>query len=194
MKRFAEHWERRLSRLAMRYSDGGAQSSAEGTEPANAGTESTGGTDAGAGAAQPASKTDPEAKTYTEAELEAARQQAVEAYKQHLEEAKDYEKMTPEEKVAYLEKQREEDRIARYATEKLSAQNLPVELLPFVQGPDEAGTDERLKTFKAAYDKAVQAGVEARFKLNGYIPRGSAASASERSEQKQARPRGVSMK
>lgn len=194
MKRFAEHWERRLLRLAMRYSDGGAQSSAEGAESEAGGTKSAGGSDAEAGATQSTSKAESEAKTYTEAELEAARQQAVEAYKQHLEEAKDYEKMTPEEKVAYLEKQREEDRIARYATEKLSVQNLPVELLPFVQGPDEAGTDERLKTFKAAYDKAVQAGVEARFKLNGYIPRGTAASASDRGEQKQARPRGVSMK
>ncbi|MEG1084601.1 MAG: DUF4355 domain-containing protein [Hydrogenoanaerobacterium sp.] len=140
---------------------------------------------------QSPAETAPPAKTYSEDEVQAVTQKALDEYKQHLAEAKDYEKMTAEEKVEYLEKQRESDKLAQYTTAQLVAQELPPELLQFVQGSTEADTNERIKTFKAAYDKGVQAGVEKRFKANGYLPRGTAAG--ETNEETSKRPRGVTV-
>lgn len=132
----------------------------------------------------------------TAEQLETAKQQAatdaVEAYKKHLEEAKDFEKMTAEEKVVYLQKQMADEKLTGYTTQQLSAAGLPVEFAAFVKGTDEKGTDERIKTLKAAYDKGVQAGVEQRFKGNGYVPKGTAAG--KPGEEAKKRPRGVSVK
>jgi hypothetical protein len=128
--------------------------------------------------------------------LETAKQQAatdaVEAYKHHLEEAKDFEKMTAEEKVVYLQKQMADEKLVGYTTQKLSAAGLPVEFSSFVKGTDEKDTDERIKTLKAAYDKGVQAGVDQRFKANGYVPKGTAAG--QPGDEAKKRPRGVSVK
>lgn len=133
---------------------------------------------------------------YTAEQLEAEKQKAadvaVEAYKKHLEEAKDFEKMTAEEKVVYLQNQMADEKLTGYTTQKLSDAGLPVELAAFVKGSDEKGTDERIKTLKAAYDKGVQAGVEQRFKANGYVPRGTAATQLDNESKK--RTRGVSVK
>lgn len=132
---------------------------------------------------------DPPAKTYTDTELATARAEAVVEYQKHLEEAKDYDKMTPEEKVTYLEAQRETDKLTQLTTAKLAAQELPVELLEFVRGMDEADTDARIKEIKGIIDKAAQVGVDKRFKDNGYLPKGSAVTASPDGSQK--RERGV---
>lgn len=147
----------------------------------------------------PAAKpTDPAAKpadptpALTTEQLEAAKQQAVDEYKKHLEEAKDFEKMTADEKVVYLQKQMADEKLTGYTTNQLSVAGLPVELAAFAKGTDEKDTNERLKTLKAAYDKGVQAGVEKRFKANGYVPKETAADSS--AAEKKARPRGVSVK
>ena len=128
--------------------------------------------------------------------METAKQQAatdaVEAYKKHLEEAKDFEKMTADEKVVYLQKQMADEKLTGYTTQKLSDSGLPVEFAAFVKGTDEKDTDERIKTLKAAYDKGVQSGVEQRFKGNGYVPKGTAAG--KPGEEAKKRPRGVSVK
>lgn len=134
--------------------------------------------------------------TITAEQLETAKQQAatdaVEAYKHHLEEAKDFEKMTADEKVVYLQKQMADEKLSGYTTQKLSTAGLPVEFAAFVKGTDEKDTDERIKTLKAAYDKGVQAGVDQRFKANGYVPKGTAAG--QPGEEEKKRPRGVSVK
>lgn len=133
---------------------------------------------------------------YTAEQLETEKQKAadaaVEAYKKHLDEAKDFEKMTDAEKVTYLQKQMADEKLTGYTTQKLINSGLPVEMAAFVKGSDEKETDERIKTLKAAYDKGVQAGVEQRFKANGYVPKGTAAGRT--GEEAEKRPRGVSVK
>jgi hypothetical protein len=140
--------------------------------------------------------TTPPAATVTAEQLATAKKQAaddaVAAYKQHLEEAKDFEKMTADEKVVYLQQQMADEKLTGYTTQQLSASGLPAELASFVKGTDEKDTDERIKTLKAAYDKGVQAGVEQRFKANGYIPKGTAAG--QPGDEGKKRPRGVSVK
>lgn len=193
------------SALARRYSDGGAAPAGE-TGGSAAGTPA-----AGAGAASGTDPTPPKAseqtppkkeadpskaeeppKTYTDADLETARQKAVEEYKRHLQEATDYNKMTPEEKVAHLEKQMAEEKLARYTADALVKAGTDASLAVFVKGADEKDTDDRVKAFKEVFDKAVQAGVEARFKGIGYTPRaGGMGSPSAEAEKK---PRGVSVK
>ncbi len=134
--------------------------------------------------------------TYTTEQLETEKQKAaaaaVEAYKKHLDEAKDFEKMTDAEKVVYLQKQMADEKLTGYTSQKLTDAGLPVDLAAFVKGSDEKDTDERIKTLKAAYDKGVQAGVEQRFKANGYVPKGTAAGKTD--EETKKRPRGVSVK
>lgn len=175
-------FERRsnIQRLSMRFADGAGGESAEQIEGAAAQPA------AAVPASTPAEGT---AKTYSDADLESAKSQAVADYKQHLEEAKDYEKMTPEEKVSYLEAQREADKLTQLTTNKLAAQNMPIELLPFVQGKDETEIDAVIKALGGIIDKAAQAGVEKRFKENGYLPKGSAVTGTADSGQK--RERGV---
>lgn len=174
------------------FSDGGA---AQPLEPAPA--------DPAPKPADPApkepEKTEPEKgteSTITAVQLETAKQQAasaaVEAYKKHLEEAKDFEKMTAEEKVVYLQKQMADEKLSGYTAQQLSVAGLSVELATFVKGSDEKDTDERIKTLKTAFDKAVQAGVEQRFKVNGYVPKGTAAA--QLGEESKKRPRGVFVK
>lgn len=200
------------SALTRRYSDGGAApageagGSAAGTPAAGAGAAS--GTDPAPPKAPEQTPPKPEqappkkeveapkaeqsAKTYTDADLEKARQKAVEDYKRHLEEARDYEKMTPEEKVAHLEKQMAEEKLARYTADALVKAGTDASLAVFVKGADEKDTDDRVKSFKEVFDKAVQAGVEARFKSIGYTPRaGGVGSPAAEAEKK---PRGVSVK
>lgn len=207
------------SALARRYSDGGAApagetgGSAAGTPAAGAGAAS--GTDptppkapeqtppkpeqappkpeqASPKKEVEAPKAEQSAKTYTDADLETARQKAVEEYKRHLQEATDYNKMTPEEKVAHLEKQMAEEKLARYTADALMKAGTDASLAVFVKGADEKDTDDRVKAFKEVFDKAVQAGVEARFKGIGYTPRaGGMGSPSAEAEKK---PRGVSVK
>lgn len=140
-------------------------------------------------------ETSPDA-TVTAEQLETAKKQAaddaVAAYKQHLEEAKDFEKMTADEKVVYLQKQMADEKLTGYTTQQLSASGLPAELASFVKGTDEKDTDERIKTLKVAYDKGVQAGVEQRFKGNGFVPKSTAAG--QAGDEAKKRPRGVSVK
>lgn len=186
MKRFET--PSRFQLLTMRFSGGGA-SGAPADPPADppAVPASVPPAAPTAPAAPPAA--DPPAKTYTDADLAAAKAEALAEYQKHLEEAKDYDKMTPEEKVIYLEAQRETDKLTQMATAKLAAQELPVELLEFVRGKDEADTDAKLKIVKAIIDKATQVGVDKRFKDNGYLPKGSAVTTSPDGGQK--RERGV---
>lgn len=180
MKSFERQSKFRL--LTMRFSGGGAAGGSADlpAEPA---------TTAPAAPLTSPPAADPPAKTYTDAELAAARAEAVTEYQKHLEEAKDYDKMTPEEKVTYLEAQRETDKLTQMATAKLAAQELPVELLEFVRGKDEADIDTKIKAVKTIIDKTAQTGVEKRFKDNGYLPKGSAVTANPDGSQK--RERGV---
>lgn len=160
---------KKLCVLAMRFSDGGAAPAPAATNPAPS--------------PAPPAPADPKpaetpAKTFTEAEVEAAKAEAIAAYKAHLDEAKDYEKMTPEEKVAYLEAKAESDKLAAYTTQQLAAASMPVELVKYVQGKTEAETNEHIKDIKALLEKGVQEGVNARFKQNSFIPRSSTVSGS----------------
>ncbi|MFV0497482.1 MAG: DUF4355 domain-containing protein [Candidatus Fimivivens sp.] len=184
-----------IAQLSMRFSDGGAQppAPADPTPPAATPPATPAATPpATPPAATPPATATPPAKTFSEADVTAAKEAAIAEYKKHLEEAKDYEKMTPEEKVAYLEAQRADDKLSAYATQKLSASNMPVELLAYAKGTNEADTDTRIKELKAIIDKGVQSGVEARFKNNSYVPRGNAAAAGAAPETK-SRSRGVTV-
>ncbi len=89
--------------------------------------------------------------------------------------------MTAEQKAEYEREQREAKLAAREAdialrelkaeaTKTLAAKDLPVEVLDLVIAIDAKTTNERIDTFKAQFDKAVQAGVEAR--LQGKTPSG----------------------
>lgn len=191
--------------LAYRYSDGGASPTAPAT-----GEGATGAPTADAGATQGADPTPPkapeqtppkkeaeppkegEAKTYTEADLEAARKAGEEEARRHFKETTDYEKMTPEEKVAHLEKQMAEEKLTRYTADALSKAGMDATLAEYVKGSDEASTDERVKAFKEVFDKAVQAGVEGRFKDIGYTPRAGGVGSPVAEGVK--KPRGVSVK
>lgn len=180
-----------LIHLVCRYADGSANPPP--TDPSPADPPKTD-TDL---PKDPPKQTDPKpkepdlpAKTYTDADLESAKQQAVEDYKKHLEEAKDFEKMTDSEKVTYLQKQMEEEKLSKYATEKLGVEKLPVEAAAWIKGANEKVIDENIKAFKAMYDKGVQDGVMARLLKDGYNPHRSGAGALGSAETK-ARPRGV---
>lgn len=190
--------------LSRRYSDGGspAPSSA-------AGDASQGGSTDIAGTDPPQQKspeetplkTEKEApqensteKVYIKADLDAAEKRAVEAYKQHLKEATDYNKMTPEEKVAHLEKQMADEKLMRYTAQALSRAGIDASLAEYAKGTDEQTTDERVKAFKAAFDKAVQAGVENRFKAIGYTPRVGGTGSPAGSDTASKKARGVSIK
>ncbi len=183
-----------IAQLALRYSDGGAQPPAPAdpaATPPAAPPAAPPAPAAPAATPAPAAPTAP-VKTYTEADVTAAKEAAIAEYKKHLEDAKDYEKMTPEEKVAYLEAQRADDKLSAYTTQKLSGAGVPAELLQFAKGKDEADTDARIKELKAVIDKGVQAGVDARFKNNSYVPRGSATAEGAAADTK-PRPRGVTV-
>ena len=134
--------------------------------------------------------------TFTAEQLETAKKQAasdaVDSYKKHLEEAKDFEKMTDAEKVIYLQKQMADEKLTDYTSKKLSESGLPIELANFAKGTDEKNTDERVKALKNAFDKGVQSGVEQRFKANGYVPKGKAAGKPGQNAKK--RERGVTVK
>nr|WP_319487249.1 DUF4355 domain-containing protein [uncultured Caproiciproducens sp.] len=179
-----------LLMLTRRYAGGGTAEPATEPEKQEPGEEAKAQEPAKQEPAKEPTK-EPAAAITTE-QLESARQQAIEDYKKHLEEAKDFEKMTAEEKVVYLQKQMSDEKLAGYTTKQLSAAGLPVEFVPFVKGSDEKDTDERIKTLKAAYDKGVQVGVDQRFKANGYVPKGTAAG--ELGDEGKKRPRGVSVK
>lgn len=113
---------------------------------------------------------EPTAKTYTEAELEDAKQKALDAFKAQQEASKDYDKMTPEQKVAYLEAQAKDKELSDKALQKLNEKGIDASVLPFIKGKDEADTEARINSFKTLLDAQVQAGVEARFKAAGTNP------------------------
>ena len=194
--------------LSRRYSDGGssALSSAAGAAPQGDSTDIAG-TVPDMDPPQPKSPEEAPLKTetkvseensaekaYTKADLDAAEKRAVEAYKQHLKEATDYNKMTPEEKVAHLEKQMADEKLTRYTAEALSKAGIDASLAEYAKGTDEQTTNERVKAFKAAFDKAVQAGVENRFKAIGYTPRAGGIGSTSGSDTACKKPRGVSIK
>jgi len=118
-----------------------------------------------------------------EAAKEAGRAEARVAYEaelaQKLEEGKTeaakLAQMNADEKAEYERKQREEalaKREADIASRELRAETiktladkgLPADVLDLVIGADAADTAKRIDNFKGQFDKAVQAGVEARLK------------------------------
>lgn len=175
--------------MAMRFADGGGNPAATETEAA---AEKSDARENQSAAQLPPNEAAGEkaANTYTEQQLQEARAAAVEEYKRHLEEAKDYEKMTPEEKVAYLEQQRAEEKLERYASEKLAVAGLSPALARYVKSGNEKEIDAGVLQLKELLDKDVQAGVEARFRNMGYEPRGSGIG---KVSGKAARPRGITI-
>lgn len=174
---------------AVRYADGGSAGSV--TNPEEPGISGTGTQQPENKEQQPKQETEKEPiKAFTQEQLQQAREEAVEEYKRHLEEAQDYEKMTAEEKVAYLERQRAEEKLERYAAEKLIDAGLPTDFTRYVKAADEKAIESGIQQLKAVFDKNVQAGVEARFRRDGYEPRGTGFGKTGAS---MPRPRGVSL-
>lgn len=137
-------------------------------------------------------------KTYTDAELEALKTTWQQEYEQTQAAEKDFAKMTPAQQAQkLLEDEKSEtarlkaelvDRdLTDYARGKIADTGLPTDALSFVKGKDQADTDARIKAFSAMLAAGVQAGVEARFKSNGYTPRGTAATNTGESGEKKQR-------
>lgn len=163
-----------LKLLCRRYSDGGATppaepAAAQSPEPAPVADP----------VKQEPAKPEPE-KSYTKAEVDTAVNDAVSAalakYKQEQENAKDYDKMTPEQKVAFLEAERKDRALQDFTAKHLEEQKIPPQFAAFLKGTDEDNTKARAAEFKAVYDKAVQDGVDERFKQGGYNPKVSGTS------------------
>ncbi|MDU5141072.1 MAG: DUF4355 domain-containing protein [Paenibacillus dendritiformis] len=151
------------------------------------GAGSAGSASAGEEKTESAPLSEEEIARQIEAAKEAARAEAKAEYEQQLAEkleqtkteAAKLAKMTADEKAAYEREQREAEltrREAAIAERELRAETgkiladkgLPAGVLDIVIGKDAADTAARIDAFKAAYDKAVQAGVEAR--LQGKTP------------------------
>lgn len=113
---------------------------------------------------------DPPAKTLTQKDVDTAVANAVAKIKQDQANAKDYDKMTPEQKVAYLEHERNNSKLTEFARLEAVKSKLPAEAFEFLKGKDEAEITSKVTTFKTMFDLAVQTGVEARFKETGYDP------------------------
>lgn len=175
---------------AIRYADGGGAGSV--TNPEESGASGMGTQQPENQEQKPKQETEKEPiKAFTQEQLQQAREEAVEEYKRHLEEAQDYEKMTAEEKVAYLERQRAEEKLERYAAEKLVDAGLPTDFTRYVKATDEKAIESGIQQLKAVFDKNVQAGVEARFRRDGYEPRGTGFGKTGAASM--PRPRGVSL-
>lgn len=164
-----------FKRLCRRFSNGGADPAALSTTPAATPTEVPKPTTA---EPEKTAEKQPETtetkqtaeKTFSQADIDSAVKAAVETYKQEQESVKDYNKMSPEQKVAYLEAQAEERKMKDFTVGHLKEQNLPSEFASFLQGKDENETKVKTADFKAAYEKAIQEAVVKRFKENGYQP------------------------
>lgn len=137
-------------------------------------------------------------KTYTDEQLADLKAQWQRDYEQTQSQAKDFEKMTPEQQAqkrldnekaetARLKAELADRDLTDYARGKIVEAELPADALAFVKGKDTADTDARIKTFSAMLAAGVQAGVEKRFKGNGYTPRRSAAGKTEEASKKRAR-------
>ena len=113
---------------------------------------------------------DPPAKTFSQEDMDTAVSKAVEKLKQEQANAKDYDKMTPEQKVAYLEAERNNSKLFEFARSEAVKAKLPAEAFEFLKGKDEAEITSKITAFKTMFDSAVQTGVEARFKETGYDP------------------------
>lgn len=115
---------------------------------------------------------DPTPATFTKKQVDdataAAATAAIEKYIKDQANAKDYDKMTPEQKVAYLESQEKDRKLSDFARDEISKAKLPTESLTFLKGSDEADTTAKVQAFKTMYEAAVQAGVDERFKSKGY--------------------------
>ena len=117
------------------------------------------------------------------------------AVKAAVEEAVKKERMSAEEKTKYETEQREAAITKREqeinlrelkadTAVMLSKANLPANFVDFVLGSDAESTQEKVDTLKDAFDKAVQAQVEARFK--GKTPKtGSGSGQSSESDEMQ---------
>ena len=126
----------------------------------------------------------PDSKTYTQdefnTELENAKKQWESEYKQKLEsendEAKKLAKMSAEEKLAYHQKQFDDEK-AQYKKEKmefetakmLADKSLPVGLAKCLCGEDAESTKTNITEFEKAFGSAVEAAVADR--LKGTPPR-----------------------
>lgn len=138
-------------------------------------------------------------KTYDEAYVAGLQQkynaERDAAVKAAVEEAVKKERMSAEEKTKYETEQREAAITKREqeinlrelkadTAVMLSKANLPANFVDFVLGSDAESTQEKVDTLKDAFDKAVQAQVEARFK--GKTPKtGSGSGQSSESDEMQ---------
>ena len=138
-------------------------------------------------------------KTYDEAYVAGLQQkynaERDAAVKAAVEEAVKKERMSAEEKTKYETEQREAAITKREqeinlrelkadTVVMLSKANLPANFVDFVLGSDAESTQEKVDTLKDAFDKAVQAQVEARFK--GKTPKtGSGSGQSSESDEMQ---------
>lgn len=114
-------------------------------------------------------------KKYTDADLEAAKQAALTDYQKQQETAKDYDKMTPEQKVAYLEAQRENDKRTAYAVQQLAAAGLPQDLLQAVEGKEAAAVDAIIQVISGKIQETAAAMMDAKLKEAGYNPQSGSA-------------------
>lgn len=78
-----------------------------------------------------------------------------------------------EAELSRLKAQIADKELTEYTRTKVDGAALPASAVDFIKGKDEADTDQRIKAFGEMFTAAVQEGVEARFKENGYTPRRS---------------------
>lgn len=174
-----------LSMLCRRYSDGGATPPA--TEPVTTlpTTDPDKGTQGSNEKTPPATdptKSEPITdKGFTQSDIDKAVADGIAKFKAEQENAKDYNKMTSEQKVAYLEAAAKDRTLQDFTVKHLEESNIPKEFASFLKGSDEEDTKKRTADFKSIYDTAVQAGVETRFKQSAYEPGKSSGSATSSS-------------
>lgn len=137
-------------------------------------------------------------KNYTDEQLAELKVQWQQEYEQSKAAEKDFKNLTPEQQAqkrlddqkaetARLQAELADRDLTDYARGKISEAKLPADALTFIKGKDQADTDAKIKAFSALLASGVQAGVEERFKTNGYTPRSSAAGASDASGSKKTR-------
>ena len=162
-----------LNMLCRRYSDGGA------TPPASDPAQTPPAADPAQTPPETVPKSEGEKKdgttgattaSLTQTDVDKAVSEAIAKYKQEQENSKDYNKMTAEQKVAYLEQAAKDRTLQDFTAKHLEESKIPKEFASFLKGADENDTKKRAADFKAVYEAAVQAGVEARFKASGYEP------------------------
>lgn len=113
--------------------------------------------------------------------LEESKTEAEKLAKMNAEQKADYERQQREDALAKREAEITARELRAEASKTLAEKGLSVDLLDLVIGTDAEDTSKRIDTFKASFDKAVQASVEQR--LQGKTPISGNGAAATQEEQ-----------